>query len=435
MRDNLRKGILLCVIFCILLTCGGCFRAEEQPKYTGPTIPVPPSVQSIPDETHPLSAAYKKQPDAYVSFEQTHQQPREVYVPLEEVMAYKTQYPDCNGTWYRDQLKGEDLLIYNCYLYALEHCYLSFNVYVEDNDRDFSYIREAVSMDTPFIEQNLNQRGEWTSDWPTNYWGEQLCVTIEQFAVGRWEKRMEALEECRRIVDEIPVEYETQLQKMEYLYRYVCDHVEYVAYENMRDEDYLYDAVIKGQTVCDGYSNMLMLLFRLIDVECCEATGFDVDISSDEVYEDAGGHTWAVAKVDGQWYNFDPTYGDSEKGEWDWEGMYFGFSDRRVSKKYMDCEDIRPKCTELARDFPHADLTVSDVTEGAQVKKIVRLVEKRMKEGTAETTVGLHELLTEDKYNTMLKKYRSYATQVYQLEISYVEYGSSTMMFLTATKE
>lgn len=222
---------------------------------------------------------------------------------------------------------------------------------------------------------------------------------------------------------------------VKYMYRYVCDHVEYVAYENMRDEDYLYDAVIKGQTVCDGYSNMLMLLFRLIDVECCEAAGFDVDISSDEVYEDAGGHTWVVAKVDGQWYNFDPTYGDSEKGEWDWEGMYFGFSDRRVSKKYMDCEDIRPKCTELARDFPHADLTVSDVTEGAQVKKIVRLVEKRMKEGTAETTVGLHELLTEDKYNTMLKKYRSYATQVYQLEISYVEYGSSTMMFLTATKE
>ena len=74
-------------------------------------------------------------------------------------------------------------------------------------------------------------------------------------------------------------------------------------------------------------SNMLMLLFRLIGVECCEAAGYDVDVSAEEVYEDAGGHTWVVAKVDGNWYNFDPTYEDTKGDDWDSDTMYFGFSD------------------------------------------------------------------------------------------------------------
>ena len=433
----MRKAVIMVLVLCLLL--GGCswdalsVQETEPSKWhlteTLPAITIPEQLE------HPLKQAYQEQPNAYVAFNQTHQQPLEVYVPIEEVMAYQTQYPDCNGTWYRDQLQGEDLLIYQCYLYAMEHCYLSFLVYVEDNDRDFDFIREAFSMDTPLLEQNINQRGESISDWPTNYWGERLHIRLEQFTVSRWEKRMEALEQCRRIVAEIPVEYSTQLQKMEYLYRYVCDHVEYVEYENMLDEDYFYDAVIKGQTVCDGYSNMLMLLFRLIGVECCELSGYDVDLSSDEVYEDAGGHTWVAAKVEEEWYHFDATFGDNERNEWAWDGLYFGFSDRRLAKAFLECEDMRPKCTDLSRDFPNADLTVSDITEGSDVKKIARMVEKRLKEGCLETTIGVHSQVTEADHSTMIKKYQKYATDAYRLEFSYIEIGSSTLMFITATKE
>lgn len=433
----MKKVMVFLWALCLLLGCCGCFRVEEQPEQTKPTPPPPvkPTAQHIPDETHPLASAYKEQPDAYVAFTQTHQQPREVYVPMEEIMAYQTQYPDCNGTWFRDQLEGDELCIYNCYLYALEHCYLNFSVYVEDNDRDFTYIREAVSMDTPLIEQNVNQYGEWTHSWATNYWGEQMFITAEQFSVDRWEMRMEALEQCRRIVAEIPAECETQLQKMEYLYRYVCDHVEYVAYESMKDEDYLYDAVIKGQTVCDGYSNMLMLLFRLIGVECCEAAGYDVDVSSDEVYEDAGGHTWVVAKVDGQWYNFDATFEDTKGDDLEWDTMYFGFSDRRLSKKFLDCENIRPKCTDLSRDYPFADLAVSNITQGSQVKKIVRLAESGMAEGKTKLVIGLHEKPDQKDYDIFFDKYENYVTEAHYVEVSSMEIGGCNLLFLTVNKE
>lgn len=435
MPDYRRRGMLLCLVICMIWICCGCHGKQEQPEPTGPSFRIPemPSIQYIPEETHPLTEEYKKQPNAYVAFTQTHQEPREVYVPVEEIMAYRTQYPDCTGTWFRDQLQGEDLCIYNCYLYALEHCYIGFVMYVEDNDRDFSYIRDAVSMDTPFIEQNRTHY-EWVSDWPTDYWGERLYVGMDQFAVERWEMRMEALAKCRQIVAEIPAEY-TQLEKMEYAFRYVCDNVEYVSYDAMKDEDFLYDAVIKGQTVCDGYSNMLILLFRLIGVECCEVAGYDVDLSLDEVYEDAGGHTWVVAKVDGNWYNFDPTYEDTKGDDWESDTMYFGFSDLLVDKKYLDCEELRPKCSELSRDFSYADLTVSSITEGTQVKKIARLVEQRLKDGETTTTIGLHGIPTEKQYDTFFDKYGKYVTMGHYVEVSRMEMGQSTLLFLTVKTE
>ena len=69
------------------------------------------------------------------------------------------------------------------------------------------------------------------------------------------------------------------------------------------DESYFYDAVCTGKSLCDGYSNMLSILFHLIGVECCEAMGQDNDGQS--------GHTWVVAKLDGEFYNFDPTFEDT----------------------------------------------------------------------------------------------------------------------------
>jgi hypothetical protein len=436
MTAQWKKGTVLYLIFSFLVICCGCMQPQQQePAVTKPTPPPPvkPSVQYVPAETHPLEAAYKEQPDAYVHFSQDHQQPYEVYVPVEEVMAYTTQYPDCTGTWYRDQLQGEDLLIYNCYLYALEHCYHWFSLYVEDNDRDIAFLREAVSFDSPLIEQNMTHY-ERTDSWATNYWGEQVSVHMNQFVLERWEMRMEALEKCRQIVAEIPAEY-TQLEKMEYVYRYVCDHVEYVKYETMKDEDFLYDAVIKGQTLCDGYSNMLMLLFRLIGVECCEVAGYDVDPTSEEVYEDAGGHTWVAAKVDGNWYNFDATYEDTKGEDWENDTMYFGFSDLLLDKEFLDCDTIRPKCTDTSRDFPYADHVLQSYSDKSGIKQLVKLAESRLGAENNTVLVAIYEPRTEKKYEKMFDYYGNYASKRHHLENRYAEMGSYTLMWITVIAE
>ena len=51
-----------------------------------------------------------------------------IYIPLSEINTYESLYPDCISAWYRDQLSGEELTIYNAYLYAMEHCLKGFSL-------------------------------------------------------------------------------------------------------------------------------------------------------------------------------------------------------------------------------------------------------------------------------------------------------------------
>ena len=287
---------------------------EPAPKAKKPT-PYRPEPRPDPTEPteHPLKAAYKENKAAFVVFDSAKTQ--YVYVPVQEIMEYESLYPDCNETWFRDQLSGEDLCIYNSFLYAMEHCCTWFELYVEDNDKDFYYVREALSLDSPFLEQNANRYDRFYAN-PTDYVGESISFSIPSFAEERWSMKMEALEKCREIVSNMPSEYSTQTEKAKYLYRYVCDNMKYVSYKNMADNDYLYDAVCKGESICDGYSNMLNLLFNLAGIDSCEAMGYsieDVSTATEEELRNAFGHTWVVAQLDGQYYNFDTTWEDSKK--------------------------------------------------------------------------------------------------------------------------
>ena len=386
---------LFAAVLCAAVLCCACVSA---PKDTVPTSQ-PPTEPTV----DPVVEAYKKDRAAYVKFNRS-TGVRETYVPVAELMEYESIYPDCNGTWFRDQLSGEDLLLYNSYLYALEHRYIGFTLYVEDSDKDFDYIREALSLDSPFLEQNFSDY-ERTNKWPVNHWGESIGVSIEQFTDSRWDMKLEALEKCRQIVANIPAECVTQEQKMLYLYQYVCDNVEYVAYEEIVDEDHLYDAVCKGEAVCDGYSNMLNLLFNLIGVECCEAMGDNVEnweTATEEEIANANGHTWVVAKLDGQFYNFDPTFEDSSE---DGSGTaYFGYSDDRVSVKYLDCEELRPKCTDISRDFPNADAVITDAKDSSQRKDLAKQIRQRMKEDQLVTLVGVHGELSDKEVKSYVRK-------------------------------
>lgn len=412
------KSLLLgCMVFVISVAALGC-RNTNTPQ---PTV-------------DPVKEAYRADPAAYVVFERS-TAPWYQYVTVEAIMNYQSQYPDCNNVWFRNQFSGEDLCIYNAYLYAMENRFINFELYVADNDKDFTYIREALSLDSPFLEQNFNKYGEHTWSLATNHIGERLSVRVEQFTQSRWDKKLEALEACRQIVLGIPETCVTQWEKAKYLYRYVCDHVEYVEYEKMADEDYFYDAVCKGQTVCDGYSNMLNLLFNLAGIESCEAMGQNIEdpsTATPEERENAGGHTWVVAKLDGQYYNFDPTWEDTKEGDYNGNLIYFGYSDQLAPVLYLDCEEMRPKCTDTSRDFLYADLIVDNITSTANVKKIANTMEQRFKEGKKTTAIGVTQIVTEKDYKQFSKKFGKYMKKVKKAEVSSVDYRDSSLFTLTA---
>lgn len=438
-RRFLKRGFLLSLAAVMMLSCSACVKLEQMMNHTEtetkqkiPPIPTLPHIEIVIPTEDPLKQVYREDPAAFVVFTQA-VEPREVYVPLEDIMAYQSQYPDCNGTWYRNQLEAESLSIYNAYLYAMEHCYTGFSLYVEDNDKDFNPVRQALSLDSPFLAQNIS-RYEYIHDRPSNYIGEELYISMDHFSPERWEMKMEALEKCRQIVSNIPPECVTQVEKMEYLYRYVCDHVEYVSYETMEDEDYLYDAVLLGKTNCDGYSNMLQLLFRLIGVECCEVMGNDYgdfSLLTPEEQETAIGHTWVSAQVNGEFYHFDATYEDTKESDWAIDTMFFGYSDALVDYQYLDLEECRPKCTERSGDFDYADLAVSTFTEAEDVRKIAELTSERAKLGQYTTLIGIWEPMTQDKYDRMVDQYWQYADGIASVGSTYVEFGACTLLWMT----
>jgi len=381
-------GVLICII-AFLLVLGGCTKKnpESQQEQSGPSE----TVQQQTDDTLPKEVPYKEEykadPAAFVVFHQS-VEPRETYIPVEDILAYKSEYSECNGTWFRDQLSQEDLCIYNGFLYAMEHCFTGFALYVQDNDKDFHNVRQAVSLDSPFLEQTNNAVGEYISPRPTNYAGESIYVSADQFNPESWQKKMEALKKCRQIVKEIPSSCTTDQQKMEYLYGYVSQNVKYTSYKDAKNNDYLYDAAITGETNCDGYSNLLNLLFNLAGIESYEGMGVDEG--------QVVGHTWVVAKMNGQFYNFDPTF-EATKGEgWETDLVFFGYSDELCPTEKMDCEEQRPKCTDTSRDYHYAHAVIS-IVNPAEVEKVVQLCRQRVQEGKYVTLVAVGEGLDQDK--------------------------------------
>lgn len=412
MVKYLKKFMFIFAVCCLL---SGCMNFDDLPLDTVPSI----------------EQAYKEDPTAFVVFTQSIE-PRENYVPIADIMEYESMYAEYNGTWFRNQLEGEDLCIYNAYLYALDHYFIGFELYVEDNDRDFYYIREALSLDSPFIAQNYDQ-SEYIWDRPTNYRGERIFVGIEQFTESRWKKNNQALEKCQQVVANIPASCTTQRQKMEYLYQYVCDNVQYTDYDRIGKDDYLYDAVIKGETVCDGYSNMLNLLFSLIGVESYEAMGSNIEdeaSATTEELENASGHTWVVARMDGEFYNFDPTYEDTDNRD-DGSFYYFGYSDALVSVKYLDLEEMRPKCTNTALDFWYADLVISNIKDNSEIKKIGKLTQDRAKDKIYTSTVAVQTATTDKTVDKMLDKYFRYVTKIKYIEVQPEYMKNSTILRIT----
>ena len=414
-----RMGIcrLVVLLFSLSVLCGGCQWISPLPEESSA-----PEVSLT--EEQKIKQAYNENRAAFVQFYKS-TDPRYLYVPYEDVLNYESIYPDTNGTWFRNQLSGEDLCIYNGILYALEHGYTGVELYVEDNKRDFYYIRQAVSMDSPLLEQNKNRLGERIYDNPTNHFGRPVYFRFEQFTTKRSELKKQAWEKCVQIVEEMPDSCRTQWEKAEYLYQYVCDHVEYVAYDRMLDEDHLYDAVIKGQAVCDGYSNMLNLLFNLAGIESVEVMGDNLKV----------GHTWVVAKIGDQFYNFDPTYEDGENSvPASRKRIFFGFSDEVVDMLNWRHEDTRPKCTDRSRDYQYADLIVSNVTDAKEIDKIVDITEKRAAKGQYVTLVVAQDTMNQKRYDEFWDRYGKQVQGISELKTAWIPAGKNhTLLIFTVT--
>lgn len=228
---------------------------------------------------------------------------------VDQVLEAESEVDDYRSSHHYSLLTNAEQTVYEALEYALERGYTY--IYVDDlilsneEAESFGKILEYLALDSPLLEQNLTySTGTFVTYYEiTKHSSAKLdgsYINVENFSKEIWEKKKEALQKAKEITDNMPKDLD-EVGRAKYLYDYTLDNVDYFDYkEDDSINDYLYDGLVGGKTHCDGTANMYSLLLRLAGIE-----NFEKVYSGEG--EDEIGHTWNMAKLNGEWYNIDAT--------------------------------------------------------------------------------------------------------------------------------
>ncbi len=270
------------------------------------------------------------------------------FIPAKEIEQYQSPYRKYGSTVHYEALSEDEKIIYKAMEYAFANkyrCIMVDNAICESGEV-LNKVICYLSLDSPLVEQNVKT---FFASFETTYPLEEeyfyvrevpfegYYITINNFLEEHFDKRMQALEKAKEIVNDIDPDL-TNLEKAEKLFRYLGRNTVYLE-EQEYIGSYLYNALIEGEAICDGYANAISLLFNLAGINCFEKEYY---ASADEA-----GHTWNCFEIDGKWYNADCTATDYiPDGDYGYSaGLYFGFSDD-LQEKPCEFASAEPKCDE-----------------------------------------------------------------------------------------
>lgn len=123
----------------------------------------------------------------------------------------------------------------------------------------------------------------------------------------------------KRAVKESITSDMSNIQKMVALHNWLATNCKY---DYATGKYTVYDALVTGSAVCQGYKDSYEMLLRYVGIlEVGTASG--------------GNHTWNQVKVDGQWYNIDVTWDSNAIENGPYGQMYYGnfmISDSQLEK-------------------------------------------------------------------------------------------------------
>lgn len=301
-------------------------------------------------------------------------------VDLQTLQNYQSVYGAYAAHAYYDTLTAEQQTVYRILQYALDHgmrCLFIDTRVLPDVAEQVNLILDCLALDHPMVDQNLfwthGGTAQITIPNPNPFSKEPgqtlsgVLLDIAEFDGQKLEKKKAAIAVAEKVLKDLP-ESASDREKAEFIYRYLGNHVEYyVAEDRGPERDFLYDALVEGKSLCDGFANAYSLLCNMAGVPCAEKMFTPTDNA-----EDNSGHTWNAVCLEGVWYNVDATGADEVKQEYP-TLMNFGFSDALLEYD-VDLEERAPKCT---RELIEPDVTVSKTSKaGSQVKTAWKSVKK-----------------------------------------------------------
>lgn len=97
----------------------------------------------------------------------------------------------------------------------------------------------------------------------------------------------------------------TDFEKEKYVHDYLIDNIIYDETHYINQN--AYSALIDGRTVCAGYARAFQYVMQKLDIPCYYVVGV-----ADE------DHAWNIVELDGEFYNVDVTWDDTEYGRYDY---------------------------------------------------------------------------------------------------------------------
>lgn len=148
------------------------------------------------------------------------------------------------------------------------------------------------------------------------------------------------------IVSELTRPGMTDLEKETALYDYLIRSARY-DYRVYDDPDHypydsgtIYGALVNGTGVCTGYAYALQKLLNTVGIECMTVLGN---------YQDQY-HMWNIAKIDGVYYQLDPTFDSVYTHAYGLSHTYFNKSDEQMRKDHDWDATAYPSCTDTRHD-------------------------------------------------------------------------------------
>ncbi|MBQ2730214.1 MAG: hypothetical protein IJF69_05515 [Clostridia bacterium] len=255
-----------------------------------------------------------------------------VFLDEEQLKKYVSEHSQYRSSYFYEKLSDRGRLIYRAIEFAMENSYDTILIKESlcTEEIQLESIALFLAMDSPLVEQNLRYSiYQYNTVFPLSEEKPEItvpfkgyCLSIENFTKELFDKKLLAIEKAKEIITTIP-EGASDIEKAEFLYRYIVNNVEYSVYDGEGDVfPYLHDALILNKTHCDGSSNAYSLLLNMSGIKC-----FEKYANSDIEGED--GHTWNCAQIDGKWYNFEATTTPNSLAGTDGigGGCYFAFAD------------------------------------------------------------------------------------------------------------
>ena len=111
----------------------------------------------------------------------------------------------------------------------------------------------------------------------------------------------------------------TEFEKELYIHNMLVDRNTYDYGPNLYSA---YGALVDGVSVCDGYAKAFQYLLMCAGIQSYRVTG----------YGNGGAHAWNYVRIDGKYYQTDPTWNDSGDGGYH---NYFNLTDRAMGEDHL----------------------------------------------------------------------------------------------------